>query len=103
VHAAAAVAAELQALRSSRASYQNALLQQQAMRNSLLSSLGDCIEVSNMANSPWFCKLFADLCKVCTSEVLRRAVLSSFPSMVSAVSKHKGQCCAAALKEGCVV
>lgn len=43
---AAAVAAELQALRASRVSYQNALLQQQAMRNSLLSSLGDCLEVS---------------------------------------------------------
>jgi DNA-binding Xre family transcriptional regulator len=46
--AAAAVAAELQALSSSRASYQNALLQQQAMRNSLLSSLGDCMEVSTV-------------------------------------------------------
>lgn len=49
--AAAAVAAELQVLRSSRASYQNALLQQQAMRNSLLSSLGDCMEVSDGSTS----------------------------------------------------
>jgi hypothetical protein len=43
--AADAVAAELQALRVSRANYQSAVLQQQAVRNSLLGSLGDALEV----------------------------------------------------------
>jgi hypothetical protein len=42
---AAAIASELQALRASRASCQTLLLQQQAMRNSLLSSLGDHLQV----------------------------------------------------------
>jgi hypothetical protein len=43
--AAAAVAAELQALRASRAKYQSAVLQQTAVRNSLLGSLGDVLQV----------------------------------------------------------
>lgn len=47
--AAAAVAAELQALRASRANYQSTVLQQQAVRNSLLGSLGDALEVGRLA------------------------------------------------------
>lgn len=47
--AAAAVAAELQALRASRAQYQAVVLQQGAVRNSLLGSLGDALEVGEGA------------------------------------------------------
>jgi hypothetical protein len=43
--AAAVVAAELQALRASRANYQSAVLQQQAVRNNLLGSLGEVLQV----------------------------------------------------------
>lgn len=42
---AAVLAAELHALRASRVGFQEAVLQQQAVRNSLLSSLGDRLEV----------------------------------------------------------
>lgn len=49
--AAAVVAAELQALRASRVGYQSALLQQQAVRNSLLSSLGERLEVRCSSSS----------------------------------------------------
>lgn len=43
--AAAAVAAELQALRASRANYQSVVLQQQAVKNNLLGSLGEVLQV----------------------------------------------------------
>lgn len=43
--AAAVVATELQALRASRANHQSVLLQQAAVRNSLLGSLGDALQV----------------------------------------------------------
>lgn len=46
--AAAVVAAELQALRASRANYQSAVLQQQAVRNNLLGALGEVLQVGRV-------------------------------------------------------
>lgn len=46
--AAAVVAAELQALRASRVNYQSVVLQQQVVRNNLLGSLGEVLQVGRV-------------------------------------------------------
>jgi len=83
--AAAAVAAELQALRASRANYQSVVLQQQAVRNSLLGSLGEVLQVGGTAQNRAAAKRVHGVCSVlpqqglmqgCVIDLLQRLLSS---------------------------